>query len=151
MHEAIDAAISQAEANLRAVEAMHRQTRNDLAAQVILDICTIRDADRQLELFEQTILPRARQVVAITRPAYESGHASLLDVLDGDRSLISIQRLMANVRVAREKRLTDLEAITARSETRPALKFFANSIWPSDRNPSGSAEAEMRRVANAWA
>ena len=113
-YQAIDAAVAQAEANLRATDAMRRQTRNDLAAQVILDLSTIRDADRQLELFEHTILPRARQVVTVSRSAYEAGQSSLLDLLDGQRSLVAIQGLVARLRSAREQRLDDLEAITAR-------------------------------------
>jgi outer membrane protein TolC len=113
-HEAIDAAIAQADANLRASEAMRRQTRHNLGAQVVMDITILRDADRQLELFDHTILPRARQVVTVARSAYESGHSSLLDLLDSQRSLISIQRLVANLRVTHEKELADLEAIAAR-------------------------------------
>jgi Cu(I)/Ag(I) efflux system membrane protein CusA/SilA len=110
-HEAIDAAIAQAEANLHAAEEMRRQASHDLGAQVVMDIATIRDAERQLELFEQTILPRARQIVTVGRTAYESGRSSLLDVLDAQRSLISIERLVANLRVVRAKRLAELEAI----------------------------------------
>jgi outer membrane protein TolC len=49
-YEALNAAIAQAEANLRAPEAMRRKAGNDLAAQVAADITLIRDADRQLEL-----------------------------------------------------------------------------------------------------
>jgi len=112
-YEAIDAAIAQAEANLRASEAMRRQTHNDLNAQIVMDIRTLRDADRQLELFEHTILPRARQVVTVGRSAYEAGRSSLLDLLDAQRSLIAIQRLVANLRATREKRLADVEAIAA--------------------------------------
>ncbi|HMB96420.1 MAG TPA: TolC family protein, partial [Tepidisphaeraceae bacterium] len=93
-YEAINAAIAQAEANLRVAEAMRRQAGNDLSAQVIADITIIRDAERQLDLFEHTILPRARQIVNISRSTYETGHASLLDVLDDQRSLIAIERLI---------------------------------------------------------
>ncbi len=110
-HEAIDAAIAQAMANLRATEAMRRQARNDLNVQVILDITTLRDADRQLDLFQHTVLPRAQQIVTLARSAYEAGRATLLDLLDSQRSLISIERLIANLRTIREKRLADLEAI----------------------------------------
>ncbi len=57
--EALNAAIAQAEANLRASEAMRRQTSNDLSSQLVSDITAIRDADRQLDLYEHTVLPRA--------------------------------------------------------------------------------------------
>jgi outer membrane protein TolC len=110
-YQAIDAAIAQAQANLRATQAMRRQAHNDLQAQVVMDISTIRDADRQIELLESVILPRAEQTAALTRLAYESSRASLLDSLDSRRALIAIQRLVANLRMTREKSLADLDAV----------------------------------------
>jgi len=109
-YQAINAAIAQAQANLRASEAMRKQARNDLQAQVVMDLIMLRDADRQLELFEHSILPRARRIVEVGRSAYESGHATLLDFLDNQRALIAIERLVANLRATREKRLANLEA-----------------------------------------
>lgn len=111
-HEALRAAVAQAEANLRAAEAMRRQAENDLAAQVVADIVTIRDADRQLDLFDHTLLPRARQVVNIGRSAYETSHASLLELLEEQRALIALERLVADLRITREKNLAELESIT---------------------------------------
>lgn len=112
-YEAIDAAIAQAEANLRASEATRRQASNDLVAETAADIAAIRDADRQLSLFEQNILPRARQMVNIGRAAYETGRAPLLDLLNEQRSLIGLERLVANLMATRAKRLAELESITA--------------------------------------
>jgi cobalt-zinc-cadmium efflux system outer membrane protein len=112
-YEALNAAIAQAEDNLRAAEAMRRQAGNDLAAQVVADITAIRDTDRQLRLFEDAILPRALLTVNIGRSAYETGHASLLDLLEAQRGLIAIKRLVANLRISREKHLVNLETITA--------------------------------------
>jgi len=111
-HQAIDAAVAQAEANLRATEAMRRQAHNDLGAQVVLDLSIIRDADRQLDLFQHTVLPRARQVVTVSQTAYEAGRSSLLDLLDAQKSLIAIERLVAHLQATREQRLDDLEAVT---------------------------------------
>jgi outer membrane protein TolC len=119
-YEAINAAVAQAEANLRSTQAMRRQTLNDLNAQVVLDIVSLRDSDRQLELFDRTLLPRARQVVALSRTTYEAGRGALLDLLDSERSLIDIERLTANLRVTREKNLVDLEAVTGQ-ELSPAV------------------------------
>jgi outer membrane protein TolC len=113
-HEAIDAAVAQANANVRVAQAMRRQTDNNLAAQLLMDLATLRDSDRQLNLFGTTVLPRTEQAVTLARSAYESGRATLLDLLDSQRSLISIRRLVANLRSAREKRLADADAITAR-------------------------------------
>lgn len=110
-HEAIDAAVAQAQANLRAIEAMRRQAGRDLGAQLIMELATVRDADRQLALFDQTILPRAKQIVTVARSAYETGQATLLDLLDAQRSLITLERLVANLRAVRAKRVADLETL----------------------------------------
>jgi hypothetical protein len=112
-YEALRAAVEQAEANLNAAQAMRRQTGNDLAAQLVDDIATLRDADRQLDLLRHTLIPRAHQVVSLARTAYETGRASLLDMLDSQRSLIDIKRLTVNLESARDKRLVEIEAIDA--------------------------------------
>jgi outer membrane protein TolC len=112
-YEAINAAVAQAEANMRAAESMRRQNRSDLAARVVDDLSTLRDADRQIALLHDTVLPRARQMVDLSRSAYESGRSSLLDLLDSQRSLLEIQRMEATLRSARNSRLADLEAVTA--------------------------------------
>jgi len=116
-YEALDAAVAQAQANLRAAEAMRRQTGNDLAARIVDDVATLRDADRQIGLFTQAILPRARQIVALARTAYQSDRTSLLDVLDSQRSLIDVQRLLVTLQITRDKRLIDIEAIDAGTVT----------------------------------
>jgi outer membrane protein TolC len=112
-HDAIEAAIAQAQANLKGSQSMRRQAGDDLAAQMVADLATLRDADRQLLLLEQTIQPRAQRVVDLDRSAYEAGRESLLDLLDSQRFLISIRRLAANLKAERGKRLADIEAIAA--------------------------------------
>ena len=130
-YQAIDAAVEQAKANLRATEAMRRQTHDDLAARVVMDLYTVRDADRQINLLEHTVLPRARQVVTISRSAYEAGQSSLLDLLDAQRSLIAIQRLVARLQVSKMRALADLEASIAApltSAQEPATRPITSGI-----------------------
>jgi outer membrane protein, heavy metal efflux system len=123
-YEALNAAIAQAEAKLRASEAMRREVGNNLTAQVIADITIIRDAGRQLGLFDHTILPRARQVVNVARSAFETGDASetdaapLLNLLDAQRSEIAIERLAAKLRITQATHLAELESITTTDLTR---------------------------------
>jgi outer membrane protein TolC len=109
--EALRAGVQQAEANLRAAEAMRRQTKENIAAELVDDIATLRDADRQLDLLEHTILPRAQQIITLGRAAYQTGGKPLIDLLDSQRSLIDIERLQANLRVIRDKRLAEIESV----------------------------------------
>jgi outer membrane protein TolC len=110
--EAINAGISQAEANLRANEALRHQTARDIATQVITDLAMLHNSDRQLLLLEKTVLPRQQRIVDLDRSAYEAGRSTLLDLLESRRSLIAIQRLVARLHNARDKQLADLEAVT---------------------------------------
>jgi outer membrane protein TolC len=118
-YQAINAAVEQAEDNLKASEAMRLQAGNDLASVVVMDSTFIGDADRQILLFQSSVLPRAHSIVAISRSSYETGQSSYLQLVEGEKSVIAIDRLIANLRVSREKRVLELEAIIARpiSET----------------------------------
>jgi outer membrane protein TolC len=111
-YEAINASIAQAQFNLRAAEAMRRQNGNDLNAQLVMDLSTYHDAARQLDLLSNTILPRSQRAVGLLRTAYESGQTTLLDLLDSERFLISIQRLVVNLRITQARRMADMEAMT---------------------------------------
>jgi cobalt-zinc-cadmium efflux system outer membrane protein len=108
-YEAINAAVAQAEMNLKSIQAMRRAAVNDLNSQIIMDITALRDADRQLDLFQQSILPRAQQAVTLMRSGYEANQSTFLDIVDSEQSLIAVQKLVANMRLIREKRLNDIE------------------------------------------
>jgi outer membrane protein TolC len=116
-YEALAAAVAQAQANLRSAEAMHRQAGHDLTAQLVDDIATLHDADRQIDLLQSEILPRAHEVVLLSRSNYQVGSASLLDLLDSQRALIDIQRLAISLQVTRDKRLIEIESIDATCST----------------------------------
>ncbi|MGN6368281.1 MAG: TolC family protein [Phycisphaerae bacterium] len=109
-YEAIDAGIRQAEDQLRATETGMRQYRSDLRGRVVTDLIMIREAERQVAFLEKTLIPRAKQIVSVSQTAYGTGQSSMLDLIEGQRSLIGLQRLGAEMRVEREKSVADLEA-----------------------------------------
>ncbi|HVT80049.1 MAG TPA: TolC family protein, partial [Phycisphaerae bacterium] len=110
-HEALDAAIHQAQDNLHATEAMQRQTARSLAARVVSDLVMLREAERQIALFEQDLLPRAQRITEATQTTYGSGGGMMIDVLDAQRSILSLRRMVAEFKVEREKQVADLEEV----------------------------------------
>jgi outer membrane protein TolC len=118
-YQAIDAGIRQATSNLRAAEAMRAQAGHDLAARVVADLALLRDLDRQIALYHDTILPRARQVVTSTQSTFATGRSTLLDLLDAQRSLIALERMVAEFQASRLKQVADLEAATAMPLAKP--------------------------------
>ena len=112
-HEAIDAAVAQATANSRSASAMLAQSRSDISARLLLDLFTLRDTTRQLDVLDQSLLPRAAQSIDLTRSSYETGASSLLDFLEAERFQLTLRRLSANLLATRARSLSEAESITA--------------------------------------
>ena len=116
-YQSINAAIEQAEANLRTTEAMRRQARLDLRSRVVSDVAAVRDGERELDVLERSALPHVRQLIDVTRAGYEGGQASVGDLVDTERSDVALRRLAAQIRVSRARQLVDLEDAMATSVT----------------------------------
>ncbi len=112
-YEALRAGLVQARAELRALDARRRQAGNDLVAAVIADFQGLRNIERQASIFAERILPRTEAIVETTRSSYAAGRASLIDLLDGQRTRLDIRAMFAELRAEREKLLARLEARAA--------------------------------------
>jgi outer membrane protein, heavy metal efflux system len=88
----IDAGIRQSRNHESAVRRTLNQKRQDLHAQLELEAYKLDDAVRQMELCRNTMIPRTRQVVEITQVEYESGNATLLDIIDSERELLIFEK-----------------------------------------------------------
>jgi outer membrane protein TolC len=103
--------IDEARAMLRSSQAMLRQAKFDKAAAFVAALYVMRNSERQALVFEQTIRPRAEQAFASARDAYVSGQGSFIDLIDSQRTLLDVRQMIAEIRIEREKRLGELEAL----------------------------------------
>lgn len=108
---AIRAAINEAEAMTQSAEATLRQTAQDRAASFVASLYIMRNAERQTELYLKRVVPAAQQLVSSSQNAYAAGAVGFADLIDSERTLISVRRLLAQVRIEREKRLAEIEAL----------------------------------------
>jgi len=109
---------------------MLRQTHQDRAASFVANLYLMRNAERQMQLYRQQIIPAAQALVSSSRAAYAAGAVGFADLVDSERMLLTMRRMLAEVEMEREERLIDLEALagvdvetlasTARPETGPA-------------------------------
>jgi hypothetical protein len=107
--EAIRAGIEQAQAALRATTAARTQYERDLAASFVLNLYVLRNDERQVSLFEQTIIPRAKEAVQIAQTAYAAGRLTFADLIDAQRTLLAARLVAAQLRTEREKALAAIE------------------------------------------
>jgi outer membrane protein TolC len=109
----IQAAIREARGAERAAEAGVRARRDDLRAQVVLQLFLARDGTRQASLLDQVLIPRADEVVGATAAGYATGGMAFLDLLDAQRSLLLLRLARAEVDAQRASAVAALEALCA--------------------------------------
>ena len=70
---------------------------------------TMRNAERQMELYQRRVAPATEQLVSSSQNAY-AGAVGFADLIDSERTLISIRRMVAQAQIEREERLAELGA-----------------------------------------
>ncbi|MCK6438577.1 MAG: TolC family protein [Planctomycetes bacterium] len=109
----IRAGIEEAGAGVRAAQAMLRARKDDIAANVILQLSMARDSARQAALFKDTLIPRVEEIVSATRQSYSTGGASFMDVVEARRSLLAFREGRAYQEMIRDSATAELEALCA--------------------------------------
>jgi outer membrane protein TolC len=111
--EAIRAGIAEAEANLKAATAVQTQYARDLAASFVLNLYLLRNDDRQIQLFQETIIPRAREMIELAQNSYSTGSLPISDVVEAERQLLGARRVTDQLIVERDKALAAIETWSA--------------------------------------
>jgi len=130
-HQKYNAIEKEAKARRRAVMRERKQKENSLIADLEMALYGLRNADRKLDLYRNTLLPKAEQNVKVTQLAFTSDKASFLDLIDSQRILLGFQLEHERALADRAQRIAEIEMLAggdidrkkARSETdKPLLK-----------------------------
>jgi len=108
---AIRAGIEEAQAMARASEAILRQTHQDRAASFVANLYALRNAERQVQLYRERVAPATQQLINSSRSAYAAGTIGFADLVDSERMLLTVRRMLVESQIEREQRLADLEAL----------------------------------------
>ena len=82
---------SGAEANRRATIAEQSSRLNTLQADLSVSLSRLDDAHRRLQVYGEDLLDLATQAATNSRAAYQNGGATLLEVIDSERSLLDLR------------------------------------------------------------
>ena len=72
-----------------------------------------RESLRDIELLSQRLIPKGRQSLEAARPAYSTGRAGFLDVLDAQRQLLMFESSLVDARTRRELALVAISSTIA--------------------------------------
>jgi outer membrane protein TolC len=95
-----------------AAEALRVDSQNRLKADLQMALYNFHDAERKLNLYSDTLIPKAQQSLEVTREGFESGSVSFSSLIDAQRTLLEFQLSADRARADREIRLAEIEMLT---------------------------------------
>lgn len=102
-------AVKEARSRKEAAIQTHADRENILAADLKMALYRLRDTERKIDLFQNTLIPQAEQALNVTEEAYRGGTVDFLGLIDAQRLLLEFQLDL-------ERALADHEIAWARIE-----------------------------------
>ncbi|MEE9311502.1 MAG: TolC family protein, partial [Planctomycetota bacterium] len=93
---------------------MVEQRRLDMQAKLEGEVFAWEDAVRLIELYDETVLPKARQTLELIHNDFTTDKATLTDVLDAERMLLASELSLINAHVDLLNARARLESIVAK-------------------------------------
>ncbi len=90
-HQSYRAAEREAEAKLQAAVRMQTERRNSLASALERTVFRYEDARRRINLYRDTLLPKAQQALQAAETAFTAGSTDFLNLIDAQRVLLEFQ------------------------------------------------------------
>ena len=104
------------EAGLRkaAAEEDRDDTGKRLEADLQLALYHFRDAERKIDLYGDTLVPKAEQSLKVARQGFEAGSTSFISLIDAQRLLLEFQLAHQRAQSDRGRRLAEIEMLAGR-------------------------------------
>ena len=112
-----DAGVKEADAILRQQQFKRDQQLNTFHAETVTALFKLRDAQRQIDLYEKTLLPKANESLVATQRAYSTGAAPFADTIDAQRMLLNFELSFARAITDHHQARIVLEKLTGQSLT----------------------------------
>ncbi len=101
-----------AEAQAKAAGLNYEQQLNQLTAELEMALYKFRDADRRIELYSGSLVPKGEESIQALNTAYQTGEGGFLDLIDAERVLLEFQLQAVRAVADRAKALATTERIT---------------------------------------
>jgi len=131
----IAAQIAGAQAEKKATVARLSSEQIMLAVEFAEKSFLFREANRNIELLTERLLPKARQSVEVAQSGYVSGKVDFLNLLDAERTLLGFQLSEVEARVQRELALAELSLLILGTPPTGAPVLPPGAIPGKERKP----------------
>jgi outer membrane protein TolC len=108
------------EARLRhaAVQEERVNTKNQLEADLKLALYHFRDAERKIDLYRDTLIPKADESLQVAQLGFETGKVSFISLIDAERLLLEFELAHERALADRAKRLAEIETLVNKDLSR---------------------------------
>jgi cobalt-zinc-cadmium efflux system outer membrane protein len=111
------AAERQARALLRAAEKRRQDREHQLLTDLKLAVFHFRSAERKMDLYGDSLIPKAEQALAASQRAFAAGQADFFDLIEAERTLLEFQLAYERALADRARKLAEIEMLSGRQIT----------------------------------
>ncbi len=104
----------EARARAHAAASRREDRENKLLADLTMVLFHFRDAERKIDLYHDTLVPKAEQALSTTQRAFAAGKADFFDLIEAERTLLEFQLSYERALVDRAQRLAEIEMLIGR-------------------------------------
>lgn len=112
--EARAAAVDEGAAQARAARYNRAGLARKLTADLELALYKYRDAGRKIDLYRDTLVPKAEQALGVTLEAFMTGQGTALDLVDSEQTLLELQLAYYRALADQAQRLAEIETLVGR-------------------------------------
>jgi len=134
------AGVREAEAQYWAALHGKVERANTLSARAKMVLYRFRDAQRKMDLYGDTLLPKARESLKATETAFRAGRASFTDLVDAERVFLEFQLSNERALASYAQRLAELEMLVGRALPRAAVEPVTGPEDPKTKNENQEGE-----------
>jgi len=133
-HGRLKAGTAEAESRLRASRELRIEKENSLKADLKLALYRFRDAQRQVSLYGDTLIPSAEQALRASQTSYIGGAASFAHLIDAERLLLEFKLGYYRAVASKMQSLARIEMLVGRrfSLASASSKRVAENVFPKE-------------------
>lgn len=105
------AAVRESRTALLATQRSAESLKQNLISDVELAFYKYRDAHRKIELYRDTLIPKAEESLGVTLEAFQAGTRSSLDLIDAEKTLLEFELSYIRALADQAQRLAELEML----------------------------------------
>ena len=88
---------------------------NNLISDIKMALFKFHDAERKIDLYLDTLIPKAKQSLSVVEQAYIADKVDFLDLIDAQQTLLDFQLSYERALVNHEQYLAQLEMLTGKN------------------------------------